>query len=94
MNYKNEIGQTITDEKLDEMLTDIENGDFTNFEPASKLTYRRIEPRNVESNTVSVQLPVAMKKELTKIAKKNNCSINELIRAYTYDGIEKAKTTA
>ena len=91
MEYRNEIGQTITDEQLDKMLEDIENENYDEFEAASELKFRRIEPRRVSRSTISVQFPTAMKNELSKIAKKNSCSISELIRAYTYDGLEKEK---
>ena len=90
MNYKNELGQSITDEQLDEMIADIENEDFTAFEPVSELTYKRIEPKGIEQSIVSVQFPIAMKNELVKIADKNGCTISELIRSYTFDGIEKS----
>ena len=32
MEYRNELGQTITDEQVDKMLEEIESGDFSNFE--------------------------------------------------------------
>ena len=94
MEYKNELGQTITDEQLDEMLEEIERGDFSNFEPASELVYGMIEPNKVEKSTVCVQFPVAMKTQLMQIAKLHSCSMSDLIRAYTYDGIKKENLQA
>ncbi len=89
MKYRNELGQTITDEQLDKMIEDVENGDFSNFEPASELVYGTIEPRKIERSTVCVQFPVPMKTRLNEIAEQHSCTMSDLIRAYTYDGMKK-----
>ena len=91
MDYTNELGQTVTDEQLDKMLAEIESGDFSNFVPASDLVYGMVEPNKVEKSTVCVQFPTPMKTQLTEIAEKHSCSMSDLIRAYTYDGIKREK---
>ena len=88
MEYRNELGQTITDEQLDKMLEEIESGDFSNFEPVGNVVYGAIEPRKIERSTVCVQFPVPMKNQLSQIAEKHSCTMSDLIRAYTYDGIK------
>ena len=47
MEYRNELGQTITDEQLDKMLEEIESGDFSNFEPVRNTAYGTIESRKL-----------------------------------------------
>ncbi len=94
MEYRNELGQTITDEQLDAMLDEIERGDFSNFEAASEPTYGTIEPRKIERSTVCVQFPIPMKTRLSEIAEEHSCTMSDLIRAYTYDGMKKEDSQA
>ena len=94
MNYRDENGKVVSDEQLDKMLEDVEKGDFSNFEPASELVYGMIEPKKVERSAVCVQFPVPMKERLTQIANSHSCSLSELIRAYTYDGIQREEREA
>ena len=88
MEYRNELGQIITDEQLDKMIGEIESEDFSNFEPVGNVVYGAIEPRKIERSTVCVQFPVPMKAQLNQIAEKHSCTMSDLIRAYTYDGIK------
>ena len=89
MEYRNELGQTITDEQLDKMIEEIESGDFSNFEPVGDVIYGAVVPRKTERSTVCVQFPVPMKTRLSQIAEEHSCTMSDLIRAYTYDGMKK-----
>lgn len=62
MIYKNEIGQTITEENLNKMIANVENERYDDFVDVSDVEYKRIEPRMVDRTTISVQIPTLMKK--------------------------------
>ena len=94
MKYTDDYGNVVTGEQLDDMALAIERGDFSDFVGEADVIYGMIEPNKVEKSTVCVQFPVAMKTQLTQIAKLHSCSMSDLIRAYTYDGIKKENLQA
>ena len=94
MKYTDDYGNVVTGEQLDDMALAIERGDFSDFVGESDVVYGMIEPNKVEKSTVCVQFPVAMKTQLMQIAKLHSCSMSDLIRAYTYDGISKENLQA
>lgn len=86
--YVDDLGNTYTDEDLDAMALELENEDYSNFEPISDVSYGST-PVEIKKSIVSFQIPTEMKKIMTAYAKKNNCSLSDYIRTILYEDIIK-----
>lgn len=92
MNYTDEVGNKISERDIERWASDIEEGNFSEFENLSDVIYGELRPQNVSKVIMSFQVPQSLENRIAKIAETHNCSKSDLIRGYIVEGLAREDT--
>ncbi len=82
-----ENGNRITEDDIKRWVNSAEKLDFSEFKDVSDCIYGNLEPLSEEKTTISFTLPVSTDKQLSVLAKKQNCTKSDILRAFVFDGL-------
>ena len=82
-----EGGTPITNETINDIITSVENDDYSEFEDVSDCVYGHIAPISQEKVTISFTLPTSAADELSNLAKKQSCTRSDVLRSFVFDGL-------
>lgn len=84
--WKNNYGEEITFEQLEQISDEVSSGDFSNFE-VIEVGYGKVKRPVVEKSSMTVMLPKPLKVQIQKNAEANKCSVSDYVRSILTDEV-------